>query len=897
MTGGQATMLVLTIALATRTVSAATLALYDTGTSAGGPLATTAMTFTSRWTAIPVNTTTHTFSGDAVLINEDLAVVWRQRGEGADIYTSSSRGRQLRATLSPVGAARAQGRVSVAIVAYGKDDAVVDAWRETESGKRLGVRYRLDAEAICIETEPLADTTRLRVAAPHRYAVVPYSSGDDIVIDGAQIAGTTAEFSGENWLAQMLSAGDVILMIEWDNPGQDFQLSVAPSDSERLNIRSSDITFGQGGKIYVTALEHEGLWRVRSPATDKGAGEVRLTWRWFGPAPWRPDQPVVGQYRDFESGGLQVAGGTSEPFVRLYDTGSASEEPLPAKKIAGCTQRMRVPEEQTDYAFQGDAVLMNDKLVVVLRRNGEGAEMYARSARDARMYAVLKPADSERTRKLASVSIAQNGQDAVTLDAVYATADGQQAGLRLGLAMGQAFVRADPLAETRKLAVEGSCRFAVLPDFFADDIVVDALDIPADVVDLSGENFLLQLLANGEAILMTVWDKNDQDVRINLAGSGPGRLIQLSTISLDKGNGAWVALMADPGIWHMHNVEPRDKGHEIPLSWRSPFPALWRVDWRRADGLTDSWEMLTQRPDGTYKKHGLFSEDEDAWTAEDWWGGGPRTRIASGLGRFHYPCWVNMDGAGYLEPMVEKLSFQGPAIVYPVNRLVATPLDKLTVVDIVRGTMGVGPCKYILDVEGQSENFKGIPTCSVRDLLEPIYEKGAQQQERAAVEKALVDVVDFITLIRKRIDAYGAFAQEMVSYLETEKGKTPDLSAFISEMEVLTQRIEAAISRRQDAIRTIEYAAGLAGDFRKRMLNYTGADALEKCKTYTREWVNIGGNQDELVAECRMLVRLLRQRGALAAATDPRLAQIAGEIRTRTQAILRSPVNYEAPRH
>ena len=109
LTGGQATMLVLTIALATRTVSAATLALYDTGTSAGGPLATTAMTFTSRWTAIPVNTTTHTFSGDAVLINEDLAVVWRQRGEGADIYTSSSRGRQLRATLSPVGAARAQG--------------------------------------------------------------------------------------------------------------------------------------------------------------------------------------------------------------------------------------------------------------------------------------------------------------------------------------------------------------------------------------------------------------------------------------------------------------------------------------------------------------------------------------------------------------------------------------------------------------------------------------------------------------------------------------------------------------------------------------------------------------------------------------------------------------------
>lgn len=872
---------------------AAPLDVYDTNSPSGGPLAAMAMTLTSKWKEIPVGAPTSAFSGDAVLMNDRLALVVRKHGEGVEVYTNSARGKHLQATLSPVCSERVQGDSSVTIAAYTKDSVTVELWRKTESGKRLGVRFRFDAGATGVEAEPLGTATRLRVAAPHRYAVIPYSSGDDIVLDAAQIKGESAEFSGENWLAQFLSTGDAILMIERSDIEQDFQLSVTASDPAHPSIRSADVAFGAGGKISVTIQEHADLWRVGSLDTGKGK-EERIQWRWYGRAPWRPDEPISGQYREFESGGQQAK--ASEPFARLYDTGTPSDEPLPAKKIAGCTSRLQVPEGATPPDFKGDAVVMNDKLAVVLRKNGPGVELYARGGSGA-LYAVLRAATPESARKLVSVAVVQNGQDAVVLDAMYATDSGRQAGLRLTLSMGQGFVRADPLAETSKLVVDGTCRFAILPDFFADDMVLDALELPVDAADVPGENFLLQMLGDGEAILMAVWEKNDQDVRLNLSGAGPERRIQSLTIALEGGKGAWISLMADPGIWFMQNIEAKDKGREIPLSWRCPFPALWRVDWRRDDGMTDSWEMLSEIPGGQYKKHGLFSENEDAWTSDDWWGSGPRTRIASGLGRFHYPCWVNLDGSGYLEPLAEKLNFQGPAIIYPINRLIATPLDKMTVVDVVRGTMGVGPCKYILDVEGQNENFKGMPTCSVREILDAIYEKGAQAQERAKIEQALVDVVDFISLIRKRIDDYGTFAQELTAYLETEKQANPAVAAFATEMQGLARRIDDAIASRKESIHSIEYAADLATDFRKRMLDYSGADAAAQCKTYTSRWVEIGGNQDTLVAECRMIVRLLRQRGAMAGATDPRLAEIAGEIRKRTQAILRNPVNYEAPRH
>ena len=62
-------------------------------------------------------------------------------------------------------------------------------------------------------------------------------------------------------------------------------------------------------------------------------------------------------------------------------------------------------------------------------------------------------------------------------------------------------------------------------------------------------------------------------------------------------------------------------------------------------------------------------------------------------------------------------------------------------------------------------------------------------------------------------------------------------------------------------------------------------------------FTSIGGAQDGLVASCRMIVKTLRQRAGIAMAVNPELKDIATEIRARTQAILRNPTPYEAPRH
>ena len=872
--------------------------LFDTRSQSWQPLTPVAMSVQGRWTEIASGDTTHAFEGDAVISDDDVALVVRQGGPGAEVYTRSTRGWQICAALLPLGDARVRTLGSLKIAANSGGRIDLDAAYKSKEDSTVGVRFGLAQGRFGVRA--LDGARGVRVEAPCHYVVLPDPDGDAVLLGAAAMTEGQTAMAGSGFLLHMLADGSVIVMAESDSD-DDIQLNVEGSGTRKL-IESSDIRFGKSRRVQVRVLGQRSLWRV-----DETAGEgdqppqAKMTWRWPSPAPWSestaPPQQR-GEMAEFEAGSAKKKRGPAAPFMVLYDAGTASDSPLTSGDLARSREWTQVPEEHLAHDFEGDVVFMNDKLAAVLRRNGTGAEVYSRGPGRPRLRATLTPLGRGSASRLRSVGVVKNASDGVVVDALFDASGGHALGLRYELGMGQPFVKVEPLEETMGLQLEAPCRFGLLPDFFADDMVIDARDIPVDRAELPSENFLMHLIGDGEAAIMAVWENSDQDVRVEFEGDGMRREMVSSEVAFGREGAVWVAILSDPGIWHMRDISPQDKGREIPLEWQWPFPGLWRVTWRRSDGLADSWEMLTESYDGSFKKHGLFEETEDAWTARDWWGGGhPRTRIASGLGRFHYPCWVDRYGRGYLEPMKKKLEFKGPAIVYPLNRLSSTPLDKFTVVDVVRATLGVGPCEYILDVEGQDESFEGLPTCTIQDILDDIYEKGQQRQKQAEVSRALDDVIAFITLIRGRIDDYGAFAEEMEAYLAGQKQNDPSLAARIAELESLTRRVSGAIARKREGIRSVEVASGLVDQFRESLVGYEGEDAEQKCKQFTKQWVGIGGNQDQLVAECRSAVKVLRQRAAMVMAKDPQMAKIAGEVRNRTRDILRNPVNYEAPHH
>ena len=310
----------------------------------------------------------------------------------------------------------------------------------------------------------------------------------------------------------------------------------------------------------------------------------------------------------------------------------------------------------------------------------------------------------------------------------------------------------------------------MLPDFFADDIAIDATRLPLDSSELPSENFLLHLTGDGDAIAMCVFENRQHDVKVTLAGSGDQRLITGSEIGFE-GKKIWVALLEAPRIWHTRDLSVADAGKVIPLDWTMPFPAAVA---RRFHPAQRTDRQLGDAAPGTEERHvhqAVLARCRRR---------GDRSRPAPlepGAGQFSYPCWSDPDGRGYVQPLKNNvLQLRGPAVVYPINRVKQTPLDCYTVLDVMRNTLGVGPCEHILDLDGHKSENRGLATCASRDTIIPIYQKHEQKQKRAQVDKVLDDALTFVKHIRDRITQYVEFGQKLRQYLADQKKSHPELA-------------------------------------------------------------------------------------------------------------------------
>ncbi len=545
-----------------------------------------------------------------------------------------------------------------------------------------------------------------------------------------------------------------------------------------------------------------------------------------------------------------------------------------------------IPSGQTPTSFQGDAMIGNGRLQALVRRNGGGVEL---RTPDGLLRALLAPAAGPLER----LALVENGRGAACLDVAWKTA-----AVKLRLKRGDVALEIEPGAGATRLRIDCASRFLVLPDFFADDILIDAAAIPGEKAEIPSESFLVQPTGAGDALVMTVFENREQDVEISLAGAGAERRIEASEVAFGKKK-IWVAVLTEPRIWHAVELRAEDANRVLPLDWTMPYPASWRVELTRPNGLVDSWDMLLQNKKG------------EEYVKPAWLGGpaekvndATRRRFTEVLGFFPYPAWSDPERRGFLQPMeiqtrtkfVPVLSYRGPALLYPFNRVPETPSDRFTVVDIARGCLGVGPCDYILDVEGQKQEYKGVATCNARDLIAEIYAKGQQKERKAEVLKALDDTLAFVKHIRARITMYLEFGRQLRDFLGGQRKAHPELAGPIDELDRIAQEMEARFEERAERIKDPAYVAALNDDFRKDALAAEGADGQAKAKAYGDALTRVGGHQDKLVSECRWVARTLRQRAALLLAVDPRLAPVAVEVRTRTQAVLKNPSHHERAR-
>ena len=361
----------------------------------------------------------------------------------------------------------------------------------------------------------------------------------------------------------------------------------------------------------------------------------------------------------------------------------------------------------------------------------------------------------------APLSKAQVVEDQSGEQVLRVTAGTAQAEMTLGEGL---FVKINPGTSAASVEVRADTRYVALPDFFADDVVFDPLKFTAASLSVPAENFLLQFIEGGDSMLMCIWPgnlklpghggaaasggkavKDGPDPQVDLVFAGKGKTRRVSATRIEFQNKpVYVGILEHKGIWHDQDAAGLPGYKPTPIAWKRPFEARWRGDFIVAEGksLAD-WPTRNQSFDfksttsprtvrwwdrGTDPLDARFAAATSNPRPEKWWERGdenaPQIWQESLASFFLYPAVLKGDEVRlclYADRDKRNKLRQGRAeggksgkktshaasthvyervIIYPLERLPATPLAVFTPVDLMRETLGTGPCEYVLDLAG-----------------------------------------------------------------------------------------------------------------------------------------------------------------------------------------------------
>jgi hypothetical protein len=371
------------------------------------------------------------------------------------------------------------------------------------------------------------------------------------------------------------------------------------------------------------------------------------------------------------------------------------------------------------------------------------------------------------------------------------------------VAVGQPYVEVWPGAGMAELWVLTGPSQIVVPDFFGDDMVFPAKRFGLTGVRLPAENFVLGLSDIFDCVTMCVWQHRSTSAQAVSCRDRSKMMFAGWKIDCIKGKSIWVAFLEAKWIWYEHLVPAEDAGKS--LDWQPPFPAKWRADLVRDNGFTES----------------LTLESPPA--------------LAPG----HY-------------------------VIYPLDRTRATPLTEFTPVDILRNTLGVGPCQYILETEGLATAENPTPD-NVLTWVEKQLKKKGGKDAADEIRERLKAMVELAGRTEARIKRYSDFAAEMKQLLASDSSEAGlKLKATV---DALVKAAADGFAATQPPGRIANLADAVAGLIGKD----TAAADLAAPAAELRA---IGAAQDRALAKSRMAVRWL---GCQAPAS---------EIAKRTEAFL-----------
>ncbi len=591
---------------------------------------------------------------------------------------------------------------------------------------------------------------------------------------------------------------------------------------------------------------------------------------------------------------------------------------------------------------QSEVAIENMGLRLAATPGQSGVAVYAKSGVDGKRLelAVLAPGATQAA-PIREVIVTESDSDRKALRVSTGNAEAE---FTLGVG---GIVTIRPGKNAASVEVRTGARYAVLPDLFADDVVFDPVHLAMPTLSVPAENFLLQFLEGGHTMVMCIWPGRLKQIKAGIAGKtsedekveaepqvdlvfvGEGKARRISAARIEFQNKpVYAGVIERKGIWQNEDASVLPGYKPTAIAWKRPFEAKWRGDFIVAEGkrLID-WPARNQsfdfRSTSAAHKEGddvldtRFLAATSSARNADWWKQGvrwweqgnedaPQIWQESLADFFIYPAVFKGDEVR-LCLYVDKSKRTQPhvyerVIIYPLGRNAATPLDVFTPVDLMRETLGQGPCEYILDLAGVKPRQAGgdrqtlaYATCGlwsahifpiVRQIktkadgtFEPLDEK-----TKTHLIQAIEDMWYFVHAIHDRLREYKKWGADADAFCKRESARNLKVKPIADLALTQVGRLNSDLGRHKfEGPNSEAYWKDRIPELIRcvKADQYADVASIGKIR-------DLGNEQDERVSRCRQYVKAVLQEIVFQDTRDPDVRAFAAELRDRCHHMLRN---------
>lgn len=526
----------------------------------------------------------------------------------------------------------------------------------------------------------------------------------------------------------------------------------------------------------------------------------------------------------------------------------------------------------------------NNYLALTVRKGARAAEVQCPATKGPAIVPIARKDDDSKT--ITGFTVIENTAAKAQIEIQSVSASGGRLATRFLIRKNKPTIEVSAGDGMEGLLVESPGRYAIVPDIFAGDLVVNPVAIQQTSLRIPNEKLVATLTDDGNSIVVCSWRSDAQSARLRIdKGSIAG-----TEIECRKDSPVTVATLAGPAIWCRKKTSELDPVKDTKLDWQVPFRALWRTDFRREDGLIDSWKMPVRKSESEWDGFGVSFNK-------------PKTRTVwtSARETFAYPvCIVGNDAflrrTKFEQPEGLKYRDDDFAIIYPFQKVNGSPPDAWGVFDVLRETLAGTPQEKILDdlVVKRVPRDRYPATCAVTAEYEGVFGDGEEKAKKKLLLERLDAMDNFVLGIRSRIDEYQAWRKKTGDFIAQQKASQPQLVAFADEFSGVLAKFE----KRSDALKLAERNPKAAKKLIAQVVTLIDSSETNKAeiaKQIGRDTRTVGGSQDHAIGDFRFITKELRQRAGyrmLEAKTDAE-SEFARTIRERTLEMLDHAFGHE----